>query len=231
MKVLQDISNIPKNIKLTVHKIPKRIKLIRWLFEVCVDFKYKPYTHIRSVIMLDKYLKKYNKTSNSSIVDLQLIGISILFVSAKIEETKIKNIAEYVAVTDFTYSKNDILKYEYKILKFFSFDTNFVMPFDFYTALNINTTCNHNPLNKITSTHAIDSNINKSILHETSFNELLALICCFVLEKEINPYFVMENAKKILESIILNGPNKEIRFYLDGNTKVSEYLLKNIENK
>ncbi|KAM0687180.1 hypothetical protein COBT_001581, partial [Conglomerata obtusa] len=77
-KTLSESSIIPSNIKLTIHKSSKRTKLIRWLFEVTLDFCYSPFTYIRTVVLLDKF--------PHASMDTQLVGIAALLLCAKVEE-------------------------------------------------------------------------------------------------------------------------------------------------
>ncbi|KAM0678800.1 G2/mitotic-specific cyclin-B1 [Binucleata daphniae] len=300
-----DHKNIPKNIKFTVHKLPKRTKLIRWLFEVCIDFKYSPYTHIRTVTMIDKYTKNRNssideiskmgdknkhnscvdniyqmgdkrkhtgcvdniyqmgdknkhnscvdnKHDSTNNVDLQLVGITVLFICAKIEETHIKNISDYVAVTDYTYSKEDILETEIEILQYFKFNINFD---NVFTANNIAYTNNAQSLDvynaqsldvynaqslNVYNAQSLDVYNAQSldvynaqslnVYNAQSldvYNELLAFVCCGVLEKETR--FVVENAKKIITQILYCGLKnyKEMKMYIEHNERLMKYIQNN----
>lgn len=121
-QILGENSSLPSNIKITVHRVNKRTKLLRWLYEVVSDFEYTPYTFILTVAIIDKYKK---------MSDYQLLGTVALFIAAKIEECECKHVNEYVEVTDNAYTAEDILRMEIDIMMFFNFSFNFVLPHSF----------------------------------------------------------------------------------------------------
>ncbi|KAM0674892.1 hypothetical protein GVAV_001711 [Gurleya vavrai] len=109
---------IPPNIKLTILKSKKsshhnRLKLIRWLFEVSLDFSYSPLTVINSIPIIDNFNLN---------CDYQLLGITSLFISAKLFEKTIFKVKEYCLVTDCYCKVDDILELEKVILNFYKFE-------------------------------------------------------------------------------------------------------------
>lgn len=105
----QDITNLSsKRIKLTIHKSSHRKKLLRWIYEVCRDFKYSIYTYTTTALLIDKYTEK----NGFELWEYQLIGISSLFLGAKIEESKTKRVAEYSAITDNAFTTSEIIEKE-----------------------------------------------------------------------------------------------------------------------
>lgn len=118
-QVFHDITNInKKNIKLTIHKSAHRRKLLRWLYEVTRDFKYEQSTFGIAVYILDTYTQKYGFELNN----YQLLGITSLFIAAKMEESKLKGINDYVQVTDCYVKEEEILLMERHIINIHSFD-------------------------------------------------------------------------------------------------------------
>ncbi|KAM0680589.1 G2/mitotic-specific cyclin [Glugoides intestinalis] len=137
--VFQDITNVSsKRIRLTVHKSVHRRKLLKWIYEVCGDFRYSAYTFTATVIIIDRYTEK----NGFELDEYQLIGISALFLAAKIEESKTHPASEYASVTENAFSIEEILAKEWSILK--SLDTELYIKLpqfhfnpDHFNSLNI----------------------------------------------------------------------------------------------
>lgn len=194
--ILAETTNIPANIKLTIHKTPKRIKLIRWIYEVLIDFDFSSFTYILTVSIIDNYLKE------NKLVDLQLLGISALFIAAKMEEKELKDISDYIEVTDNSYSQKEILDMEFKILESLRFNLNFVLPQHFFKKEWVRGS-------------------------ERKYVEVIFMCVCVILEKENgNMYYVMEKAKKMCDALIDEEECeiKEMKFYLDVNEKIHEIV-------
>lgn len=116
--VFQDITNVnSKRIRLTVHKSVHRRKLLKWIYEVCGDFRYSAYTFTATVIIIDRYTEK----NGFELDEYQLIGIAALFLAAKIEESKTQPASEYASVTENTFSVEEIFAKEWSIVE--SLDT------------------------------------------------------------------------------------------------------------
>jgi hypothetical protein len=124
-RAFHDITNVArKNIKLTIHKSSHRKKLVKWLYEVVEDFEYSQVTFALGIHILDKYT--LNKGFDLS--EYQLIGITVLFIAAKIEEPKAKSVKDYMEVTDSSVSIREILEKELEILQSFNFDIDLQIP-------------------------------------------------------------------------------------------------------
>lgn len=190
-QILEENDTLPSNIKVTVHRANKRTKLLRWLYEVVVDFEYQPHTFILTVAIVDKYGK---------ISEYQLLGITALFIAAKIEECACKDVREYAEVTDNAFGKEDILNMELDIMMHFNFNFNFVLPQSFLKAV-----------------------MDREMVY------LLFVVVCYVLEKEMNMYHAMEASKKIMTQLHEKGIPKEMSFYFERNEKAM-LLLKKIMN-
>lgn len=113
-RAFQDITNLQlKHIKLTIHKSAHRKKLLRWVYEVCKDFEYSQYTYTTTLLIIDTYTER----QGFDLEEYQLIGISSLFLGAKIEESKTRAASEYSLVTDCAYSSKEIIEKERHILE------------------------------------------------------------------------------------------------------------------
>lgn len=97
-----------------------RAILLDWLIEVCEVYKLHRETYYLALDFLDRFLAskmmKVNKTH------LQLIGITCLFVAAKVEEIYPPKIGEFAYVTDGACSEDDIIKQEIIVLKALDWD-------------------------------------------------------------------------------------------------------------
>lgn len=184
--ILEENQTLPSNIKLVVHRANKRTKLLRWLYEVVVDFGYTPSTFILSTVIIDKYMK---------ISEYQLLGITALFIAAKIEECDVKHVRDYADVTDNAFSIDEILNMEVDMMLYFNFDFNFVLPHNF-----------------------LKENLEKDQFY------LLFIVMCYVLEKELNMYHVLVTAKKIFGQMREEGVSKEMGFYFERNERAKAIL-------
>ncbi|XP_053661990.1 G1/S-specific cyclin-E [Anopheles marshallii] len=90
-----------------------RAILLDWLNEVCEVYKLHRETYYLAVDYIDRYLtcKKELKKSH-----LQLLGITSLFIAAKVEEIYPPKIGEFAYVTDGACTDEDILREELLVL-------------------------------------------------------------------------------------------------------------------
>lgn len=91
-----------------------RAILLDWLMEVCEVYKLRRETYYLAADYLDRYLTKVKHSVLKN--HLQLIGITCLFIAAKVEEIYPPKIAEFAYVTDGACSEDDILRQELLIL-------------------------------------------------------------------------------------------------------------------
>ncbi|KAK6089473.1 hypothetical protein P3W45_001610 [Vairimorpha bombi] len=195
-RVFHDITNVSrKNFKLTIHKSSHRKKLIRWLYEVTRDFKYSQATFAISIYILDSYTQKCGFDLN----DYQLIGITSLFVGAKIDEKLCKSIDEYVAVTDNYAKKEEIINLEREILKVLDFDIKI-------PHLYLKTWY----LKKMSS---------KFTLLER--REILFSAFAYIMEKNIcknNMYWIyLEGIREAEKLLSCKDMSEELKFYIENN--------------
>ena len=92
--------------------------LIGWLIDVDARYGFSPETLYFAVDVVDRYLK----TQHSSKTELQLLGITGLWMAAKFEETYVApKMAHLVHLCDGTYSKEQVLSMEAKIVQALDF--------------------------------------------------------------------------------------------------------------
>ena len=89
-----------------------RAILLDWLVDVHRKFKLVPETFFLTVNLIDRYLEK-NPVSKQQ---LQLVGISSLFIASKYEDIYPPELKDFVYVTDNAYTKSELLEMEGKIL-------------------------------------------------------------------------------------------------------------------
>ena len=93
--------------------------LIDWLSEVCEVYKLHRETFYLALDFVDRYL---SIESNVPKHDLQLIGITCLLISSKMEEIYPPKLAEFCFVTDGACDEADILTQELVVLKALNWD-------------------------------------------------------------------------------------------------------------
>lgn len=97
-----------------------RAILLDWLNEVCGAYNFHRETYYLALDYLDRYLSTNVKICKNY---LQLIGITCLFIAAKVEEIYPPKLSEFAYVTDGACSEDDILKQELVILSALKWQT------------------------------------------------------------------------------------------------------------
>jgi cyclin A len=92
--------------------------LVDWLIEVSEEYKLVPDTLYLTVSYIDRYLSA-NPTSRHK---LQLLGVSCMLIASKYEEVCPPQVEEFCYITDNTYTREEMLSMERKILTFLNFD-------------------------------------------------------------------------------------------------------------
>ncbi|XP_078257779.1 G1/S-specific cyclin-E1 [Rhinoraja longicauda] len=91
-----------------------RTILLDWLMEVCKVYK----LHRETFYLAQDYFDRFMATQNNVVkTRLQLIGISTLFIAAKLEEIYPPKLHQFASVTDGACMEEDILDMELVILK------------------------------------------------------------------------------------------------------------------
>ena len=89
--------------------------LIDWLMEVCEEFMIKRDTLYISIDFIDRYLSLADYEVHKR--ELQLIGITSLFIACKVEEVYIPRINDFAMATNGAYTKDQILDMEFRLMK------------------------------------------------------------------------------------------------------------------
>jgi len=101
--------------------------LIDWLIEVHLRFKLVPETLYLTINIIDRYLEK----SVIARKKLQLVGVASMLIACKYEEIYAPEVKDFVYITDNSYSKEEVLEMEYRILKTLGFNMNSVSTYRF----------------------------------------------------------------------------------------------------
>jgi Cyclin, N-terminal domain len=89
--------------------------LIDWLMEVSEEFMIKRDTLYICVNFIDRYISLADYELQKQ--ELQLIGVTSLFLACKVEEVYIPRVADFALATDGGYTKEQILEMEFQIMK------------------------------------------------------------------------------------------------------------------
>ena len=101
--------------------------LLDWLVTIQLKFQFSPETLFLTANILDRYLEKHVITRKN----LQLVGISAMFISCKYEETNVPEIRDLIYISANTYSKDEIMQMEVNILTELKFNISIVTPLKF----------------------------------------------------------------------------------------------------
>ncbi|KAG9347163.1 hypothetical protein JZ751_006090 [Albula glossodonta] len=95
-----------------------RAILVDWLVEVGEEYKLQNETLYLAVNYIDRFLSSMSVLRGK----LQLVGTAAMLLASKFEEIYAPEVAEFVYITDDTYTKKQVLRMEHLILKVLSFD-------------------------------------------------------------------------------------------------------------
>jgi hypothetical protein len=104
-----------------------RAILVDWLIDVHSKFRLLPETLYLAVNIVDRFLS--NRVV--SLVKLQLVGLTSLFIASKYEEVIHPSIKNFVYVADNNYTDEEVLKAERYILQVLNFDLQYPNPMNF----------------------------------------------------------------------------------------------------
>jgi len=93
--------------------------LLDWLVEVCEVYRLHRDTYYLALDFIDRYLSSHENLPKSQ---LQLLGITALFIAAKVEEIYPPKLSEFAYVTDGTCTEEEILCEELIMLKGLNWD-------------------------------------------------------------------------------------------------------------
>ncbi|XP_053324760.1 G2/mitotic-specific cyclin-B1 [Spea bombifrons] len=104
-----------------------RAILIDWLVQVQMKFRLLQETMFMTVGIIDRFLQEHPVPKNQ----LQLVGVTAMFLAAKYEEMYPPEIGDFTFVTDHTYTKLQIREMEMKILRVLNFEIGRPLPLHF----------------------------------------------------------------------------------------------------
>ncbi|KAF9122518.1 G2/mitotic-specific cyclin [Mortierella sp. 14UC] len=104
-----------------------RSVLVDWLAEVHNKFKLLPETLFLAVNLIDRFLS----SRGVSLVKLQLVGVTALFIAAKYEEVMAPSVQNFIYMTDGGFTDKEILKAERYMLQALSFKLCYPSPMNF----------------------------------------------------------------------------------------------------
>ena len=104
-----------------------RAILVDWLVDVHLKFKLLPDTLFLTVNIIDRYLEAVQVSRQ----ELQLIGVTAMFIAAKYEEIYSPETKDYAFITDNAYTVAQILETEGKILTTLKFELTYSSQYRF----------------------------------------------------------------------------------------------------
>ncbi|EGO03573.1 hypothetical protein SERLA73DRAFT_165237 [Serpula lacrymans var. lacrymans S7.3] len=134
-----EIFNYMKEIELTTMPNPNYMEsqkelawkmrgiLTDWLVQVHVRFRLLPETLFLCVNLIDRFLS----ARVVSLAKLQLVGITCLFVAAKVEEIVAPSVAHFLYCADSSYTETEILQAERYVLKTLDWNLSYPNPMHF----------------------------------------------------------------------------------------------------
>ncbi|KAK4422305.1 Cyclin-A2-1 [Sesamum alatum] len=94
-----------------------RAILIDWLVEVSDEYRLVPDTLYLTVNLIDRFLSE-NYIEKQK---LQLLGVTCMLIASKYEEICAPRVEEFCFITDNTYTKDEVVKMESRVLNFLGF--------------------------------------------------------------------------------------------------------------
>ena len=158
--------------------------LIDWLIEVHFKFGFTDETLYMTVSIIDRYLSSNHFTKKN----LQLLGITSLFISCKHEEIDVPKINDFTYITNNAYDKNEVIQMEDDILKFLKFNLLYPSPIKFFEYLSLH--FNFNKKMHMMGKYLMESFLLdiKNIKYKSS---IIACACCYIVMK----FFKISNYK------------------------------------
>jgi len=101
--------------------------LMDWLIQVHARFRLLPETLFLAVNVVDRFLS----TRVVSLVRLQLVGITAMFIAAKYEEILAPSVTNFIYCSDSTYTEKDIIDAEKYILRSIDYNLSYPNPINF----------------------------------------------------------------------------------------------------
>lgn len=103
-----------------------RDQVVKWMLEVCEEQKCSVRTFSQSVDLLDRYLAEVSIAKNQ----LQLAGISAIYIASKVVECLPLNVDTCVMYTDYSVTKDQLVEMEFIMIKHFKWEVYTVLACD-----------------------------------------------------------------------------------------------------
>lgn len=234
--LIEEEENNRLNINPNYLKLQKEVNadmraiLIDWLIEVNKRFNFQEETLYKAIYIIDSYLsKKIIKRKY-----LQLLGITSLLISAKLNEIYLPKISNYSDITNNAYNLEEIKKMEEEILETLNFNLLVPTPLSFYEIISQNLGISDD-INKykfgefLMQSYLLDNN---SLYYSKS---TIACAACYIVMK----FCKMKNYKTIFdESFFGHNKSNNETLVKECAKKISETIalvigsnLKSIINK
>lgn len=176
---------------------------MRWLYEVMNDFGYSQVTFSTAILLMDRYTEK----KGVKLSEYQLIGISGLFLSAKVEERECKRIEEYMYVTESSYGVEEILVKEREMVEMLEFSGVIRLPHSFLRLWY---------LERICSGYSISE---RQEIMQCGFSCVMERNTC-----GSNMYWIYLEGMKEAEKVFSGGEiETDLRFYLENNKRIKVF--------
>ena len=101
--------------------------LIDWLVQVHLRFKLLPETLFVTVNLIDRYSELMPIKRS----EYQLLGVTCMLIASKYEDINPPEVRDFIYITDYTYTRGQILDCETEVLKALDFDLTFPTSFRF----------------------------------------------------------------------------------------------------
>jgi cyclin B len=175
-----------------------RAILIDWIIEVHFQFNLRQETLYMTIWIIDTYLS-FHFISRKK---LQLLGISCLLISCKSEEIYFPHQNKFIEVTDWAYTKEEMLIMENEILKKLNFNIVFPTSNDFYNILS--KLYNFNKKQYYLGKYLIESVLIDYNMIKYSAS-IISAACIYLVMK----YFGINGYQKLYNKYITNQNNPE----------------------
>ncbi|XP_018009965.1 G2/mitotic-specific cyclin-B [Hyalella azteca] len=125
-----EIKNCVRRRYLDGHTVTPRMRtiLVDWLVQVHMRFNLMQETLYLTMAILDRYLQLMPDTPKE---ELQLVGVTSMFIASKYEEMYCSEINDFVFISDKAYTRQQIRKMEIQILKKLDYNVSMPLPLHF----------------------------------------------------------------------------------------------------
>merc|ERR1711990_234080 len=108
-----------------------RDQVVKWMLEVCEEQKCSIRTFSQAVDLLDRYLAEVSIAKNQ----LQLAGVSAIYIASKVVECLPLNVDTCVMYTDYSVTKDQLIEMEFIMISHFKWEVYTVLACDLVAPL------------------------------------------------------------------------------------------------